>query len=131
MGHGLEMEITVSLNELPVSGTEIPQELVGPLVEAIEETVCALLGLEVLNSLYLHLEKYQLTPKNQVPYNLDKLLVVLEKTFGPAGAGRIGKVIARRLFSKLNLAFIESRHHGLLDYVEEATTMLQNHRSAR
>ena len=94
------------------------------LLESIDETITALLGKGVLDSLYLHLERFCAITKDELPNRLEVFLSILEKTFGSSGK-TIGKAIAKRFYSKLQLEFDEKANHSLLEYVEEAKRKLQ------
>ncbi len=104
---------------------QIGKEFNDALLESIDETITALLSKDVLDSLYLHLEKYFAVSKDELPYRLETFLSILEKTFGPS-VKTIGKAIAKRFYFKLRLGFDEKANHNLLEYVEEAKRKLQN-----
>jgi hypothetical protein len=91
---------------------------------AIDEAVFNLLGQDILESLYKHLsDHYDITP-NEVPYRLDTLFDTLERTFGVRGARTISRAIAKRIYLKLNLRFIELPNNRLQDYIEQAKRLL-------
>jgi hypothetical protein len=90
------------------------------LVESIDETITTLLSREVVDALYLHLQKVHSIPKDQVLYKLETLCSTLEKTFGLLSSRIICKGIARRLFAKLGLTYISNPDRTLLEYVEQA-----------
>ncbi|MGA3405860.1 MAG: hypothetical protein ABSD49_09030 [Candidatus Bathyarchaeia archaeon] len=70
--------------------------------------------------MYKHLgEHYDITP-DEVPYRLDTLFETLEQTFGVKGARTLSKAIARRLYFRFNLQFVETENYRLQDYLEQA-----------
>jgi hypothetical protein len=98
------------------------------LVESIDETITALLSQEVLNALYVHLEKVHSISKDEVPYRLETLFSTLQKTFGVTGSKTISRAVAKKFYAQLQLPFPDL--HGNLDltlteYVEEAKIKLQ------
>jgi len=87
---------------------------------AIDGALFSLVGQGVLQSLYKHLEEhYDITP-NEVPYRLDTLFKTLEHVFGVTGARTIGKAIARRLYFRFNLKFVDAQNSSLQDYLQQA-----------
>jgi hypothetical protein len=94
------------------------------LLESIDEAMTALLGKGVLDSLYLHLDRFCAITKDELPNRLEAFFSILEKTLGSSGK-TIGKAIAKRFYSKLQLEFDEKANHSLLEYVEEAKRKLQ------
>ena len=97
----------------------------GVFRNALEETLTDLLGAHALNSLYLYLHKHHSVEREQLPYRIATMCTFLQETFGTCGGGTIGKLVARRLYDKLNLHFDERYGYGLLDYVEVAKTRLE------
>lgn len=97
----------------------------GVFRNALEETLTDLLGPHALNALYLHLHKHHLVEREQLPYRIETTCTFLQETFGTGGGSTIGKLVARRLYHKLNLHFNERYGCGLLDYVEDAKTRLE------
>jgi len=95
------------------------------LLESTDETITTLLSREVVEALYVHLQKVHSIPKDEVPYKLETLCSVLERTFGLSSSRTICKAIARRLFAKLGLTFINNPRKTLLEYVEEAKIELR------
>jgi hypothetical protein len=90
------------------------------LRESIDETISTLFSDQVVEALYVHLQKVHSISKNEVPDRLEALSSALEKTFGLPSSRTIGRAIARRFFVKLGLAFTNNLTRTLLDYVEDA-----------
>ncbi len=94
------------------------------LVESIDESITVLLSRQVMDALYLHLHATYSVSRDELPYKLDTLCKILQKTFGTS-AQTIGQLIARRFYQKLQLEFTNHPNHTLLEYVDEAKKKLQ------
>jgi len=94
------------------------------LSESIDETITNLLSREVVEALYVYLQKVHAVSREDVPYKLDTLCSTLEKTFGFTGSRTISKAIARRVYAKLALPFHDNPGRTLIEYVEEAKAKL-------
>ena len=86
------------------------------LLQSIDEGISALLGQEVLDSIYLNLRNKRSINRDEIPDHTPILVVVLEKYFGPS-AQTIGRGIARRLYSKLGVNFVVMEGFQLADYI--------------
>jgi hypothetical protein len=104
---------------------ELGREFDDVLVETIDETLTALFSREVVDALYVHLQKAHSVSKDEVPRRLETLCSALEKTFGPGGK-IICKAIARKFYAKLGLTFFDNPGRTLIEYVEEAKVKLQD-----
>ena len=87
------------------------------LLEAIDEALTDLLGKKAREAVYDYLERNCLVARNELPTRLEAFLTLLDDTFGK-GSKTIGRVVARRLYSKLEWEFIEVPGYELVDYVE-------------
>jgi hypothetical protein len=99
------------------------------LVEAIDETITALLSRTVVEALYAHLQTFHSISRDDVPYRLDTLLTALEKIFGVRSSQTITKAVARKFYLKLGLKFTGNPSRTLIEYVDEAKMKLQESRS--
>ncbi len=100
--------------------TQTHEEFNSEVKRAIDGTIFGIVGQDVLRSLYKHLEKnYDITP-DEVPYRLETVFETLERTFGVKGARTLSRAIARRLYYRLNLQFVETENYRLQDYMEQA-----------
>ncbi len=125
---------------MPVSGlvaqgfqTETLDELVGVnfakkdidrlLLEAADESLTDLLGAKVRQATYVSLERNYGLAREAIPEKCEKFGSSLEKIFG-VGGRTIGKVIAKKLFSRLGLEFSEKFGYQIQDYVKEAKAAL-------
>jgi len=92
---------------------------------AIDGAIFSLVGGGVLAALYKNLkEHYDITP-DEIPYRLDSVFETLEHTFGVKGARTLSRVVARRLYFRLNLQFVEKENYRLQDYLEDAKKKLK------
>ena len=90
------------------------------LVESVDESLDCVLGEIVRKAVYDTLENHSSIPKNQIPKRLDDFTLGLERAFGVVPSKTIGKVIIKRLYSKLGLEYVERADWRLPDYVREA-----------
>lgn len=101
------------LHQIPVSkGT-----LDDLLIESIDETLAELLGRRGRAALYDHLVQNPYFPRKEIVRNLDLFLTLLGSTFG-RGSEVIGKVIMRKLHSKLEWEFVEISGYRFADYLQ-------------
>ena len=97
--------------------------------EAIDKTILDILGEDVRESLYTHLQRHHRISADEVPYRVDTLFEVFQRTFGVAGARTLTGVIAKRIYLKFNLPFTKSPSYRLQDYLERAKSVLVSHSS--
>jgi len=103
----------------------VTKEFNSEVKHAIEGAIYGIVGQDVLRSLYKHLkEHYDITP-DEIPYRLDTVFETLERTFGVQGARTLSRAIAKRLYYRLNLQFVETENYRLQDYLEQAKNELR------
>jgi len=90
------------------------------LLDSFDEGLARLLGESVRESIYHYCEECFSLPKDSIPKRLDEFVSVLTKTFGVVGVAAFGGAIARKLYSKLGLEFVQKPGYTLLDYMREA-----------
>jgi hypothetical protein len=90
------------------------------LIESIHDTIANLLNLKVAKALFEHLEKVYSIKKDEVPSQLDTLLLALKTPFGSRSAQVMGRAIAKRFYSRLGLEFLDDPQRTLAGYVESA-----------
>ena len=90
------------------------------LLVSMDEAITDLLSREIVDAIYLHLQKVHSISKNDVPYKIETLCATLNGVFGASGTATISKAIARKLFAKLGLTFPAGPGRTLSDYVQEA-----------
>lgn len=86
----------------------------------------AILGSEVLESLFLSLETYQGLSRYEIPSNIDTFFAALEKAFGSASGKTVGRFIIKLLYARLGLQFDGKTNRLLVDYVIDARRELQS-----
>lgn len=91
---------------------------------AIDDAISTVLGQQVLKALYDHLKGHYDITSDEVSYRLDTLFDTLEKTFGFKGALTLSRVIAKRVYARMGLRFIELPDYRLQDYLEQAKEQL-------
>lgn len=102
-----------------------PRDFNKTLAKAIDETIVGLLGRDVLESFYKHLDFFGGIRRDEMPYHMDVVFHVFEKNFGATVGNVLGRSITRNFYSKLGLEFVGRPNHNLLDYVEDAKTKLE------
>jgi len=105
--------------------TYVTKELNNEVKYAVDSAIFGIVGVDVLRALYKHLrEHYDITP-DEIPYRLDTVFDTLEQTFGVKGARTLSRAIAKRLYYRLNLQFVETENYRLQDYLEQAKKELR------
>ena len=103
----------------------VTQEFTKEFRYAFDSAIYGIVGQDVLRSLYEYLkEHYDITP-DEIPYRSDTVFETLERTFGVKGARTLGRAIAKRLYYRLNLQFVETEDYRLQDYLEQAKKELK------
>jgi len=90
------------------------------LLGCVRDGVKAVLGDEVLESLFVHLENHNGLMRDEVPHRLDVFFASLEETFGQMSGKTIGRFIIKLFYARLGLTFDSRSNRMLLDYVEDA-----------
>jgi len=94
------------------------------LVESLDEIFATLLGEIPKRTVYDVLAKNHAIAKNLIPERLNEFTVALETLFGDAASKTIVRVIVKRLYSKLELTYIERPDWRLPEYVNEAKSRM-------
>ena len=97
------------------------------LLDSIDQTLTDVFSPEVKEMLYRYLETKVGIVRRALPSRLDGLGSVLSTLFGPKGNSVLERTIAKRLYSKIGLRFIEKPSYTLPNYVEDAKTQLPTH----
>ena len=92
----------------------------GLFVKVLDESFTSILGEIPKRTLFSVLETNHAIAANRIPERLDDFTLALETLFGVAPSKAIVRIIAKRLYSKLGLTFIERPDWRLPDYVSEA-----------
>ncbi len=88
------------------------------LLESVHDTLKGIFGAKVPEAIYKRLEtNYSISPE-EIPNRLSEFVQGLEGLFDRASKP-VERAIAKRLYSKLGLRFVEMHSLGLLDYLNE------------
>jgi hypothetical protein len=94
------------------------------LFRCIDETMAGVMGFIARDALYLDLLTRFSVSRENLPLHIENLVGVLEKNLGPVPTRVISRTIAKRLYTELGIEFAEKSEFGLLEYVDEAKTIL-------
>jgi hypothetical protein len=94
------------------------------LLDCIDDGVKAILGEEVLESLFVRLETSQCLSRDEIPRNVDIFFAVLEKAFGEISGQTVGRFIIKLLYARLGMEFDGRSNRVLADYVINAKRSL-------
>ena len=101
-----------------------PEVFDGALLGCIDDAVKAVLGEQVLESLFVRLETCQHLPREEIPRHVDTFFAGLEQAFGKQSGKTVGRFIIKLLYARLEMKF-DSRPDGLLeDYIMNAKRSL-------
>lgn len=114
----------VPVRGLVVEGGRLRTDPVDALLaESMDEALTDLLGRRAREAIYDHLERNYLVARNEIPGRLPDLFRVLDETFGK-GSRTIGRVVAKRLYTKLGWEFVDVSSYELEDYLKAARERL-------
>jgi hypothetical protein len=97
------------------------------LLDSMDEALTEVLSAEVKERLYRYLEARSGIVRGMLPSRLDDLASVLSIIFGPKANLVLARAIAKRLYSKLGIRFIEKPDYTLLNYFRDARIQMQIH----
>jgi hypothetical protein len=112
------------------SRVELPNTYSGPdaltklLSDSIDETLTDLLGTRAREAVYDHLERIHSIARDEIPDNTDELFKLFERNFGATSKKVIGRVIAKKVYSKLDWEFRPIANFEFTDYLERIKTKL-------
>ena len=89
-------------------------------VDSVEEGVRSVLGQQVMESLFVRLERFDDLTRDEIPNRLDTFFGALEKAFGKTSGRTIGRFIIKVLYVRLGLEFDGRSNRMLPDYVNDA-----------
>jgi len=90
------------------------------LLDSVDEALTDVFGAEFREMFYKYLEERFCMMKATLPSRLDDLASVFSTTFGPTGSLVLGRAIAKRLYSKVGIRFIEKPGWTLVEYFDYA-----------
>jgi hypothetical protein len=91
------------------------------LAESVDEGFIGLLGDSVKQALYNYWERDYSIAREEIPMKLNEFGTALENTFG-SSSRTVSKTIAKKLYAKLGIKFVEKPEFSFLEYVKEAKT---------
>ncbi len=101
-----------------------PNALTKLLSDSIDETLTDLLGTRAREAVYDHLERNHSIARDEIPENTDELFKLFEHNFGATSKRVIGRVIAKKVYSKLDWEFHTIASFEFTDYLERIKTEL-------
>jgi hypothetical protein len=94
------------------------------LLDSVDEAFTDVLGMKFTDRFFTLLEAELQITKTAIPNRLDRFTSVLPTVFGSRAALVIGRAIAKRLYARLEIQFVEKEGYTLLDYgIEAKSTM--------
>jgi hypothetical protein len=111
------------MSPLATGGAESSGDLGGLLLESLDEAFADLMGTAVRESFYGYFEKRYGISRAAIPERLEEFVSILAESLGVVGAGRIGRAVAKRLYTKLGVKFTVREDYTLLDYFREAKSL--------
>jgi hypothetical protein len=90
---------------------QLPRTYAGPdaltklLSDSIDEALTDLVGTRAREAIYDCVERNHSIARIEIPNHLEELFSLFEHHFGPASAQVIGRVIAKKAYSKLDWEF--------------------------
>jgi len=117
LGGTVELEKSYHLSYSPLAD---PEQFDQTLLDCVKDGMIAILGDEVLESLFVSLETYEGLSRYEISRNIDTFFAALEKSFGPASGKTIGRFIIKLLYARLGLEFDGKTNRLLVDYVIDA-----------
>lgn len=88
----------------------------------IDEMLAEVLGATIRDAIYFKEGRRT----EELSSHIKSLFAILKETLGPRLTGIILLAIARRLYSELHIVFAENPGFDLVDYVEEAKSIVSN-----
>jgi hypothetical protein len=101
-----------------------PDALTKLLSDSIGEALTDLIGTRAREAIYDYIERNHSIARSEIPDHLDELFTLFERNFGVASKTVIGRVIAKKVYTKLDLEFYSIPHFEFIDYLEKIKTRL-------
>lgn len=96
------------------------------LSESISETLTDLLGNRAREAVYDYMERNHSIAREEISENTDALFRLFEDFFGEASMNVIGRMIVKKVYSKLNWKFVPEPKLEFNDHLEEIKKRLAN-----
>lgn len=103
---------------------EGPKALTNLLSESISEALTDLVGSHAREAIYDYMERKHSVCRNEIPEHLDSLFTLFEDTFGVGGRKVIGRIIAEKVYAKLDWEFEPLPNLEFADYMERIKTKI-------
>lgn len=103
-------------------GKAVENKFKKTLLEAVDYGLLVL-GETVRQAIYSHIERNYKVKREEVPERLEAFHKALEGVLG-AGAKVVERLIAKNLYQRLNLNFIEHEDWTLADYIRDAEKLI-------
>lgn len=94
--------------------------------QAIDETLNEFVGPRVTEAVYMHLKYKFGVDRNELPYRIDTICLILERTFGVKGAHVIERRAARNFYGRILLPFNDQLGVTLEDFLKVAKATVAN-----
>lgn len=95
------------------------------LGDSIDEALKEILSEKVRDSFLKYCEASFHVSKADLPSHIEGFVKALSDIFGPVGGLVLGRAIAKRLYLKLGLPFVDKNDRTLLDFLKEAKMRTQ------
>jgi hypothetical protein len=96
------------------------------LLDSVEEALTDVLGTKFTDRFFTLLETELQISKTEIPNRLDKFTSVLSTVFGSRAALVIGRAIAKRFYTRLEIPFVKKDSYTILNYSTEAKFIMGN-----
>ncbi len=95
-----------------------PDALAKLLSDSIGDALTDLVGTRAREAVYDYMERNHSVARSEIPDHLDELFTLFQRNFGVAAKKVIGRVIAKRVYSKLDWQFHPVSAFEFNDYLE-------------
>ncbi|MGD0690693.1 MAG: hypothetical protein ABSA50_13130 [Candidatus Bathyarchaeia archaeon] len=103
---------------------DAPKALTNLLSDSISEVLTDLVGSRAREAIYDYMERKHSVGRNEIPEHLDSLFTLLEGTFGVGGTKVIGRIIAKKVYAKIDWKFEPLPNLEFADYMERIKTKI-------
>jgi len=101
-----------------------PKAITNLLSDSISEVLTDLVGSRAREAIYDYMERKHSVGRNEIPEHLDTLFMLFEGTFGVGGTKVIGRMIAKKVYAKLDWKFESLPNLEFADYMERIKTKI-------
>lgn len=115
--------VSLETNAPPTTHT-IPKALANLVSDSIDETLTDLLGSRTREAVYGYLQREYSITRNELADYPDQLFTIFERNFGVPAKRVIGRAIARKVYTKLDLKFQPVPHFEFADYMDKVKARL-------